>query len=177
MFFPSCYAVESPLSRLYQIVYMHISMEVKLTTCRPSLVTSYIPYPDINGRRHLHRYIVASPTERDTYRTTHHAVARLPITSCCVAHRMPRYQRSSAVPITIHHVACLQTQQHGTSSLTCATIQSTMMWWSERVDVSLVLPARGCLRVGGCRCTPLAPVVVIVGFTWTGRPMMRGGTR
>ena len=94
-----------------------------------------------------------------------------------------RYQRSSAVP-TIHHVASHtdSTTRHVLISYSCvqraapSTIQSTI-WWSERVYVSLVLPARGCLRVGGCRCTPLVPVVVIVSFRWMGRPMMRGGMR
>ena len=57
-------------------------------------------------------------------------------------------------------------------------IQSAI-WWSERVDVSLVLPAGGCLRgIGGCRCTPITPgVVLIYGLRWMGRRMIRGGTR
>ena len=59
--------------------YILISTDVKLTTYRPSLVTSYyVAYHDINGRRHLPIH-VASPAERDAYHTTHHAVARLPI--------------------------------------------------------------------------------------------------
>lgn len=57
--------------------YILISTDVKLTTYRPSLVTSYyVAYPDTNGRRHLpiHR---SSPSERDAYHTTHHAAVCL----------------------------------------------------------------------------------------------------
>ena len=81
-------------------------------------------------------------------------------------------QRLYRLNSTTRHVLSYSCAQRAAPS----TIQSTI-WWSGCVDVSLVLPARGCLRVGGCRCTPLVPVVVFVGFTWTGRHVMRCGTR
>ena len=156
-------------------IFLHSNINRCNTNDVSSSLSHVIVYVDTNGRRHLPIH-VASPAERDAYHTTHHAVARLPI------HRVAS---PVAYPDTNDRRQCLRyitSRQRLNNTarpllLLCATcsapstIQSTI-WWSERVDVSLVLPARGCLRgIGGYRCTPIAPVVAIVGYRWAGRRM------
>jgi hypothetical protein len=165
-------------------IFLHSNINRCNTNDVSSSLSHVIVYVDTNGRRHLP--IHASPAERDAYHTTHHAAVCLPIhqvaSPVAYADTNDRRQCLRYITSTNDRRQCLRyitssTTRHVLSlSYSCAqraapsTIQSTI-WWSERVDVSLVLPARGCLRgIGGCRCTPIT-VVVIVGYRWAGRLM------
>ena len=138
-------------------------------------------------RRRLPRYQRSPPSERGAYHTTHRlspTISRIvPDMGCLpihlvVASRLPQYQRSSAHTSLRTRLPTRLLTRHTSSPATACNEQQThishnqQLWRSERVGASLVLPARGCIRgIGGYRCTPIAPVVAIVGYRWAGRLM------
>ena len=128
-------------------IFTFISTDDKLTTYRPSLVTPYyvVAYPHTNGRRTSRCIVrrlpnVTPTTPRITplraYRCivfrcpSHAAILIIPTV---VGSGLSRTSRPSPTDSTTRHVRSLQ---RATS-----TTQSTMwwsIWWSERVDASLV---------------------------------------